>query len=75
MRWLLLPRSGYGGGVAVEVITCVRCDRPRVPQQVVLVEKTKGATIYRCEDKDECDEYQRQQKLTAIWQRSASGPR
>ena len=61
--------------MAAEGATCVRCDRPRLPQQVVLVEKTKGATIYRCADEDECDEYQRQQKLTATWQRSASGPR
>ena len=45
-----------------------------MPQQVV-VEKTKGATIYRCADEDECDEYQRQQKQAATWQRSALGPR
>jgi hypothetical protein len=61
--------------VAAEGITCIRCNRLRMPQQVVVVEKTKGATIYRCADKDECDEYQRQQKLDATWQRSELGPR
>ena len=61
--------------MAAEGITCVRCDRPRMPQQVVVVEKTKGATIYRCANADECDEYQRQQKQAATWQRSELGPR
>ena len=62
--------------MAAEGITCVRCNRPRVPQQVVLVEKTKGGhAAFRCADTDECDEYQRRQKQTATWQRSASGPR
>jgi hypothetical protein len=40
----------------------VRCDRPRTPQQVVEVAKTKGATIYRWADEDECDEYQASQR-------------
>jgi len=43
-------------------ITCVRCDRVQTPNQVVVVAKTKGATIYRCADEDECDEYQLRQK-------------
>ena len=61
--------------MAAEGITCVRCDRPRTPQQVVMVQKTKAATIYRCADTDECDEYQRGQKQAATWQRSELGPR
>ena len=62
--------------MAAEDITCVRCDRPRVPQQVEPVQTTKAVhTAFRCADTDECDEYQRRQKQTATWQRSASGPR
>ena len=40
-----------------------------------MVQKTKAATIYRCADRDECDEYQRGQKQAATWQRSELGPR
>jgi hypothetical protein len=62
--------------MTAEDITCVRCDRPRVSQQVEPVQKTKaGHTAFRCADTDECDEYHRQQKQAATWQQSASGPR
>jgi hypothetical protein len=44
---------------------CYRCKRLRPSSQLVIAFRTKGATLRRCIDEQECDEYQLEQKGAA----------